>query len=424
MKQENDIFLVWDFKKTAYFILALVLLVAIRITYWSSINETPFSDMADYIFWGKRWSVGDWMMKGQFWGAYKPPGVPLLYASIFYLTNGFNIEYLKWMQLIILVLSLTLLSVQLFKMSGTFILSLLLILVVAFSKSSVFWSFKVGTESLAESMIYLSLGVTIWVYRDNYNPYKYLVLALVTVFSTFIRPNLLPLVVVLVLLPLFKLFSLNKIKAYKLFFIYILTVICLWSPWIVRNYVYCGQFVPLSTQGPYTFIWELGRISLIEDNGQHISVHVNQLQADASKRFINDCQANRYAMGLVKLWIKQNIKVYPELIFSRLVRYATDRQIDLTHISRFNLNPWLDRFLFDKSQLEVVFSLISSIILSFYFVWARIIASGILATILFSSLFLGDARMFEPFIPISIFMLLAPVIPLWKMIKQRLESGI
>jgi len=85
-------------------------------------------------------------------------------------------------------------------------------------------------------------------------------------------------------------------------------------------------------------------------------VHVNQLQTDAPHKFANDCQASNYAMSLVKLWIQQNAANYPELIMRRLVRYTTDRQIDLTSISRAQLHPLLDIILFDKGKLQVAFA--------------------------------------------------------------------
>lgn len=412
-----------DAAAAALFASALLLFVAVRLVYWSNVSEEPFSDMADYIHWGRSWAAGNWMMEGQFWGgAYKPPGVPLLYAAVFALTGGHDVDHLRWTQLAISVAGLAFLAWQLVRASGTMVAGLLLILVVTFTKSSVFWSFKVGTEVLSEGLLYLSLGAALWVYRDSARPSKYFLLALVTVFATFVRPNSLPLVGVLVLFPLARQFQANRKKAVLCLVAYAVSVACIWAPWVVRNYAHCGQFVPLSTQGPYTFLWELGNVNLPGPDGERMVVHVNQLQADAQHRFANDCEASQYAMGLVKAWLKENITTYPDFIKSRLLRYTTDRQIDLTRISRSQLHPALDSLLVDKSQAQIAIAMVAALGLSLFYTWARIILAAVAATLVFSALFLGDARMFEPFIPLFMFMTLSPAIPIWKWLVHNRQT--
>jgi hypothetical protein len=127
-------------------------------------------------------------------------------------------------------------------------------------------------------------------------------------------------------------------------------------------------------------------------------------------------------MSLVKLWLKENISTYPGFIKSRLLRYATDRQIDLTRISRVQLHPVLDPVLFDKTQVQIAVAAVSTIALSLFYIWARVIMAAVFVVLIFSALFLGDARMFEPFIPITIFMALAPAIPFWQFLKRRLQT--
>lgn len=402
-----------------FLFLEILLLVGVRLIYWGSVSEIPFSDMADYVSLGQNFASGDWMLAGQFWGAYKPPGVPLLYAAMFFFTGSYDVDHLRWMQLLIFVMSVAFLAWQIIKDSESLLTGVLLLLTIALTKSSVFWSFKLGTETLSESMLYLSLGITIWVSRDSCNIYKYLALALVTTFATFVRPNALPLIGVLVLFPLFRVFAVDKSRALRCVMGYFIAVACVWAPWIVRNYEYCGQFVPLSTQGPYTFLWELGNVNLIDSNEEKLEVHVNQLQTDAPHKFANDCQASNYAMSLVKLWIQQNAANYPELIMQRLVRYTTDRQIDLTSISRTQLHPLLDIILFDKGKLQIAFATLAAFVLSFLYNWARMILLSLLASLVFSALFLGDARMFEPYIPLFIFMGFAPIIPFLKWVQGK-----
>jgi hypothetical protein len=405
-------------------IFSLVIFVAIRLIYWNQVTEEPFSDMADYIYWGKQWASGNWMMEGQFWRAYKPPGVPLLYAGIFALTGSDQIDYLRYVQLGISIMALAFLAWQLVRTTGTLYAGLLLILSVAFSKSSVFWSFKAGTESLSEAFLYLSIATAIWLYRDSANYYKYILLALITVYATFVRPNSLPLVGILVLFPLIKQYRLNKKQFLRCLICFSLAVASIWAPWILRNYAYCGQIVPLSTQGPYTFLWEMGNVDLPGPDGMRMVVHVNQLQAEADKHFANDCQASHYAMGLVKLWVRENYSSYPEIIKGRLMRYTVDRQIDLTHVSRIHLNPTLDPLLFDKTRFQIAFGVVAAIVLSLFFIWARIILFAVFVTGVFSALFLGDARMFEPLIPLVIFMTLAPSIPVLQYFLQKRNTSV
>jgi hypothetical protein len=121
--------------------------------------------------------------------------------------------------------------------------------------------------------------------------------------------------------------------------------------------------------------------------------------------------------------VKENITTYPEMIGRRLLRYTTDRQIDLTHISRFQLHPDLDRVLVDKSQGQIAVATVASVALALFFTWARIIVAGVAATLVFSAFFLGDARMFEPFIALFLFMTVAPAIPAWKwLVNPRQHS--
>jgi hypothetical protein len=87
---------------------------------------------------------------------------------------------------------------------GWVLAGLLVILVVDCAKSSVFWNFKVGTEALPEDLLYLSPVSVLSTNRDRANLSKYLVLALITVFATFVRPDSLPMMGVLVLFPLFR----------------------------------------------------------------------------------------------------------------------------------------------------------------------------------------------------------------------------
>jgi len=80
------------------------------------------------------------MLAGQFWGAYKPPGVPLLYAAMFFFTGSYDVDLLRWMQLLIFVMSVAFLAWQIIKDSESLLTGMLLLLTIALTKSSVFWS--------------------------------------------------------------------------------------------------------------------------------------------------------------------------------------------------------------------------------------------------------------------------------------------
>jgi hypothetical protein len=405
-----------------FFLVVAALFVGTRLYYWGHISEAPFSDMADYVSLGREFAEGQWLLHKQFWGAYHTPGVLLFHAAVINLTGSRSIEALRISQLVFLGATLLFLAWQLKQTSGTALTGALLLLVVAVSKSSVFWSYKVGSESVSEAWLYLTVGIALWVYRGNAQAWKYFVLGLIVMFGVFVRGNSLPLVGVLVLFPLFRLVKADKKKAAICAVSYALAVFCIWAPWVGRNYMYCEQFVPLTTQGPYTFLWEFGTIEAKIKDGRRVVTSVNQLQADATKQFPNDCKASQFASEVVRGWLTEHLNQYPAIIEDRLVRYATDHTEYLTKVSRTELHPKLDRVLIDKSGAMVVCAMVAGLVLSAYYAWARIVFSAVVLSVMFSALFLGYPRMFEPYVPLATFIALSPIIPLWNYIKRKLPS--
>jgi hypothetical protein len=402
-----------------FFLIVAALFCGTRLYYWAHISETPFSDMADYVNLGREFAEGQWLLHKQFWGAYHTPGVLLFHAAVINLTGSLSIEALRVSQLVFLGTTLLFLAWQLKQTSGTALTGALLLLVVAVSKSSVFWSYKVGSESVSEAWIYLTIGAALWVYHGYTQVWKYFVLGLVAMFGVFVRGNSLPLVGVLVLFPLFKLVRTNKKKAAICAVGYALAVFCIWAPWVGRNYMYCEQFVPLTTQGPYSFLWEFGTVEVKIKDGRKIVTSVNQLQADAVKQFPSDCKAGQFANEIARSWLMEHLSQYPAIIKNRLVRYVTDRTEYLTKVSRTELHPKLDRILIDKSGVLVVCAVLAGLVLSVCYAWVRIVFTAVVVSVMFSALFLGYPRMFEPYVPLVTFIALSPIIPLWHYIKRK-----
>ena len=387
-------------------LLASALFVGLRISYWSIVSEEPFSDMADYLSIAKRVLHQGSFNHDSFWQSYKPPTLPVLGAGVFWLAGSEDL--LNWR---VALGALTLLGVlwaayEIAKVTNRHWVGLLLLVVVALSKSSIFWSLKFASEGAAEMLSYWSISLFLFSLRTK-RAGAFFILGLVVMAAVLNRPQSLPILPLYFLLAIFLLAKRGRDLAtrrsknvYVLSSAFILGVSVCWAPWLARSWKLYGHVLAFSSQGPYSFLWELGSVS----NRAGIVTDVTQLQKEAPKKFANDYEAEEYAQEFVSAWLSAHYFDYPELIFSRIGRSFNEQGIDLSKVSRSALfSSDIDGVLLDKDHAIALSGIAGLIVLIFYHLELGVLLISSLAPWLFGALFISSPRLLEPYIPIILF---------------------
>jgi hypothetical protein len=386
------------------YVLVAVAFWSLRVTYWSITPEEPFSDMKDLIDVASAFLKAGSLGMGDFWQAYKVPVVPLMMAMVFGVAGEANLDAWRIAQTMFVFIAMVWLAREIYLRCASHLLALGLLCCVAFARSSIFWSLKPATESIAEGLVYLIPACALWHARRQ-NVFSAATLGFVIVVATLARPNF------LVLLPVFGLWLLwlhwavgkPNFRSRTVFAAFCLGVALAWSPWIARNYALYRAFVPISTQGPYTFLWELGQVRATLPDGTKVETTVQQLQQDAGRNFKSDYEASRYAQALVRAWLSENWKPYLRLVMHRGWQQLTDTTEYLTKVPRDRL--FTDGFepLLDKSLPLVMLGLLGLALFPLARPWALPIGLIPWTVWPFGALFIGYSRMFEPLLPLSLF---------------------
>ena len=377
---------------------------SLRLAYWSTTEEEPFSDMADLIAIASAFLKDGSLGMGEFWRAYKVPVVPIMMAMVFAIAGEANLDAWRVAQTLFVFLAATWLAREIYLRSASHMLALGLLCCVALARSSIFWSLKPATESVAEGFVYLIPACALWHGRrlDGISAFT---LGSVMVAAMLARPNFLILLFILGLW-VFWLHGANRntdSKTGAVIAAFLLGVCLAWSPWIVRNYALYGIFVPISTQGPYTFLWELGQITATLPDGTKVETTVQKLQDDAGRDFKNDHQAARYAEGLARSWLRENWKLYVRLVASRAWQQLADTTEYLTKVPRDRLFTSGFEPLLDKWPPVLILGLLGLVAFSVGRLWALPIALVPWCLWPFGALFIGYSRMFEPLVPLVSF---------------------
>jgi hypothetical protein len=185
---------------------------------------------------------------------------------------------------------------------------------------------------------------------------------------------------------------------------YSLGVAVTWAPWLVRSYRLYAHPVAFTTQGPYTFLWELGAVKVTLADGTPALHTMNDMQAEAGRRFKTDYEASKYGDEVVRNWLRENWRSYLRLIRPRLLRQISDRSEYLTKLPRDNLFGIHPEPLLDKSRFAVFLGLGGLVLFALaYGAWAAPLAILPLVLLLFGAVFLGYPRMFDPYLPLSLY---------------------
>jgi len=382
----------------------------LRVCYWSTVSEEPFSDMASFDNVGHgiaaSWTF-DW---SPFWKTYTTPGLPIARAFQIIL---FGDTLTAWrLFLATLTFTATLwLAYEIYLNSGSRALAFALLFAVALSKPSVFWSLKLAREGLHEMLVYALSACFLFSVRTR-RPMVLVPFGMLMAALFLNRANSLPLLPIAVLLIAISFSTYdgttNRAKRHRLVFVLIafsLGVGLLWIPWIIRSWNAYGEPVFLSTQGPYGVLWELGEITISLEDGRKVTTDVNKLQQEAPTRFSTDLAASKYAGEIALAWLRGNVNKLPVVALSRVRRTVYDRAIYLTKVSRQNLyDNFIDSLLIDKTPYTVFSGLLGLLLLGRLYRWEFVFVFAA-ATVpwLSAAMLIGYPRMLEPAIPIILF---------------------
>jgi hypothetical protein len=174
----------------------------------------------------------------------------------------------------------------------------------------------------------------------------------------------------------------------------------------LRSYSLYGQVSLSPTQGPYSFLWELGAVPVKTRTGDQSNRTAQQLQEEAPHLFKNDLEAATYAKSIVRGWVIDNWRgQYPQIIRNRIRSSIVKREIALSKVPRDQVLPgFLNLILLDKSPVIFILGSIGLILMAVR--WRRafyILPAMALLPWIFGVFFLGDPRMLEPSLPLLIF---------------------
>ncbi|MFN8542840.1 MAG: glycosyltransferase family 39 protein [Candidatus Binatia bacterium] len=389
--------------------LGLVAFWGLRARYWSITREAPFSDMADFesIAVGVREHFR--FDHTPFWRQYRPPVTPLLRAGVMLLFGrDASLDAWHWCLAGITCLGLVWLCVELAQATGRRWPALLLLWLVACTKSSIFWSLKMASEGPAEAVLYWAVAATLRALRMP-RPGWWLTAGLLYATAVLTRPIFAPVALlgppvalVTALLERGRGFvpPITLRRATALAAVMALGVGIGWAPWLVRSYRLYGHVVPLTTQGPYSFIFELGAVTLRPPDGLPFEATCESLQAEAPSRFPNDYEASRWAQGLVAGWVAENWPYYLRTYALRIPRTAADLTVTLTRVSRTELfrGP-LDQVLPDKTGWLFLGGIGGLVVATCALPRLSIWALACLGSWVFGMVTIGEPRIVEPIVP-------------------------
>ncbi len=384
--------------------------------------------MADYLAIARRVWCCFTFEHNSFWLSYKPPGMGFISAPF---VGPFEGETGLWIwriaSTVFLGGSAFWLSRELSKLFNSERLGMLFLLVVALSRSSIFWSYRFSTESLSESLTYLVLAAFLRFMARGpaRSGLQALLLGCASITLALVRPNMVP---YLALIPLglgLEWLRVRSVSFGRLAFLgaaFSIGVMVLWSPWLLRGYRLYGKPVPFSTQGPYSFLWEADGFIYVDPELGERNVNVDMLQVEAPKRFKTDAEAAQLASLAGKQWLEQRgYYNFAWLVAERIKKMIDIRGITLAKTQRDILfADSRDVPLIDKSEPVFLAALLGALLGSVVFgVVFFTLAAMIFSPIILSACFMGEPRMLEPLIPLLVYLVLVAAFSAYTLASRR-----
>lgn len=393
-------------------VLGVLAFWGLRIAYWRTTFELPFSDMEDYVR-VARGVLASWDFRfDSFWVSYKPPGLPILLAAVFGVVGEESQAAWRWAQAAFTFAALLWLCCEVARASGRRWMAPTLLLCAALCRASIFWSYKISTEGPAEAFSYLGAACILLCFRRPRLDAFFLT-GVVLMAAVFNRPQGLAVVfafpVVYLLQQAWHFPGLPNPRAFlrkrlPLLVAMGLGVALVWTPWLVRSYGHYGRVLPLTSQGPYSFLWELGEVEYEAPDGTVVRTDWQRLQAEAITRFKSDYDAQAYAGKIMSQWLARNPWTYAKLVVKRFFKTLGDRTEYLTKVPRERLFSGVtDWFLIDKVRPLTLLGALGLLGMS---LWAPgLVALPLIALgqWFFGLLFLGYSRILDPTLALVLF---------------------
>ncbi|MFN8389548.1 MAG: hypothetical protein U0136_04595 [Bdellovibrionota bacterium] len=387
---------------------AFVVFWLLRVAYWDTTYELPFSDMQDYETIARHiLSSWSFQMDG-FWQTYKAPVLPLLRAAeLFFFGESFR----TWQifQAVLTCAGLFWLATEIRLACRRTWPAAALLIVVALSRPSIFWSLKLSSEGVAEALLYLSSAAALCAWRRN-TLLSFLCCGMIFSTAMLNRPNFMLSVALFPAAVVVRRSFSNTTLAggrsiFGLLTAYALGIVLLWAPWLIRSYRLYGHVIPFVTAGPTSFIYGVWEVPAENEQGEIKNITWERMLAEAPGRFHNDYEFYVYAQKAIGHWFRVYGSQYPSTVLRWMKEGLVDRNVQLTKVSRLDLLPGeADRILFDKSPLPIISGIVGLALLTFTVAPALgLIALLSVPAWLFACCLQGNPRFLEPMIPIFLY---------------------
>jgi len=378
----------------------------LRVRYWRLTPEEPFSDMWDFEMIAQRFLERGDLGHGDFWLMYRPPVLPLLRAALItVIGRDADLSGWRWFLAMLTFAGLCWMCFEIYKVTERRWVAFAFLAVVALSKSSIFWSLKIASEGVAEACLYFAVAVTLFAERTQ-RKWSFVLVGLSYAIALLARPTY---VVVALLMPAVflvqQLVRARNAKARLRTALVVPGLVCLgvaagWSPWVARSLRLYGHVVPLTTQGPYSFMWEFGEFTATVD-GEAVTTDVHRLQAEAPAKFPHDQAASQYASRLVNAWLRENWRTWLKAVVARIPAVIRDTHEGLSRVPREVLFPGsrVEALLLDKGLLSISCGVVGLLILARRFRPLTVLVVVCLGSYALGIVVLGYGRMLEPVLP-------------------------
>lgn len=382
------------------FAAAAVLFWGLRAVYWATTDEALFSDMADFYGIAQRFAAGGTLAHDDFWQSYRSPVLPLLGALKITLCGD---GMLPWRigQAALLFAGACWLAREVYAATGLRWLALALLVSIAISKPSIFWSLKFTKEGLHEALLYALLAAALRLCRRPSRWFAFAVGGLAMV-ATLNRSNLLAALPILIALPMFATGPRRR-RALTAACV-LLGIIAAWAPWGVRTWRLYGHPLTLTTDGAAVLLDGLHEIDVPQADGSTLHIVYGDHLDQARHRFANDAAADAWLGAQVRRWIFADPGRWLRIVANNVATSAFVRTISLSTVPRDHLLPrWLDWLLVDKHRLASLFGLLG--LLGAGLLRPRLTLLGLVTVLpwLLACACLGLPRFFEPIVPLVLF---------------------
>lgn len=301
--------------------------------------ETPLrGDEPDYN------RVAVHFQSGNFWNAfpegpssYRAPFLPLQ-LSVLYSVMGIDTGLGRWCMVIISSLVAPMLYLVGMRFQQKQVIAMLAGAVWALYPPSIFMSCWLLTETNAALLMVIGLGCFLWTAQSK-APWPALITGIIWGLWTLNRPQLL-------FLPFALLVSQAVLRrrttwhwAWNRWLICLLAVAVTMSPWIVRNYIIHGVFIPVTTQGGLTLAIANGSLNnpIVQKGGYYKNPKLYALVRNAP-----ESEWNKIGMEFSFRHLRENAHLLPKAVLHRAINFWTFRPNPYKpHLTR---NDWIMLF--------------------------------------------------------------------------------